>query len=307
MVLNTSRSSVMPLEAASTILPARVLSPRRRAVQRFLRNRLAIAGLVILAIVILTAVLAPWISPSHYTVDLLNLRKPPNTQHWLGTDPSGRDVFARVVNGARISMSVGIFSVLLYVIIGTVLGLVSGFYGGWVDSLLMRISDAVMALPSLLLTLILVTITEPNLPNIILSISLSRWPSITRLVRAQVLSAREMEYVTAARSIGVPANVIMLRHLLPNVVAPVIVSASFGVASAILAEASLSFLGLGVRPPTPSWGEMLNNAQSISVLSGMPWFWIPPGFMVAISVLSINFVGDGLRDALDPRTRYEER
>lgn len=293
--------------ATEGVLPRQIFSPSRRAVQRFLRNRLAIAGLIIIGIVIVGAVLAPWIAPDPLKVDLMNLRKPPSSQHWLGTDPAGRDVFARVVNGARISMSVGMFSVLLYVLIGTGLGLVAGFYGGWVDSLLMRISDAVMALPSLLLTLILVTITEPNLPNIILSISLSRWPSITRLVRAQVLSAREMDYVTAARSIGAPPRLIMMRHLLPNVVAPVIVSASFGVASAILAEASLSFLGLGVRPPTPSWGEMLNNAQSISVLSGMPWFWISPGFMVAISVLSINFVGDGLRDALDPRTRYESQ
>ncbi len=301
-ILSQNMSNPTPLIAT------RGMSPTQRTLRRFRRNRLAVVSLGIILLITLAAIFADWISPqSPYAVDLMNLRKPPSPTHWLGTDPSGRDVFARVVHGARVSLAVGVLSVALYVAVGTFLGLLSGFYGGWIDTLLMRVSDTVMALPSLLLTLMLVTLTEPNLTNIILAISLSRWPSITRLVRAQVLSVREREFVIAAHSIGVPAHLLMTRHLLPNVTAPIIVSASFGVASAILAEASLSFLGLGVRPPTPTWGEMLNSAQSISVLGGMPWFWIPPGLMVAICVLCINFVGDGLRDAFDPRMRAEEK
>lgn len=273
-----------------------------RVLRRFLRNRIAVIGLVILLAIIALALLAPVIIPqSPYRTDLRALRQPPSEAHPLGTDPAGRDVLARVAYGAQVSLAVGLGSVIVYVIFGTALGLVSGYYGGWIDALLMRIADTVLSLPSLLIILMLITITQPSLVNIIIAISVSRWPGITRLVRGQVLVIRELDYVMAARMIGAGPLRIMGRYLLPNLLSPVIVSASFGVASAIIAEASLSFLGLGVRPPTPSWGGMLNEAQSITTLEQMPWFWIPPGFMIALCVLCINFVGDGLRDALDPR------
>ncbi|MGQ9493672.1 MAG: oligopeptide ABC transporter permease [Anaerolineae bacterium] len=286
----------------SILLPSRRSSLVRDAMRRFARNRLAVSGFVILTLIVLCPVFGPLIArQSPYAVDLKNFRSPPSRQHWLGTDPAARDVFARVIFGARVSLTVGLFSVGLYVAIGTFLGLFSGYYGGWIDALIMRLTDTMMSLPPLLLMMMLVTLTGPSLFNLILAFGLTRWPSIARLVRGQVLYVREAEFIVAAHAIGVPSMRIVTRHILPNVLAPVIVAASFGVASAILSEASLSFLGLGLRPPTASWGLMLKEAQSISILSGMPWFWIPPGLMIAVCVLSINFVGDGLRDALDPR------
>lgn len=288
------RSAILKLKTRSE-------SPLRRTIRRFLKNRLAVIGLIFLTLVVLAAIFAPLITQQGpYEVDLRLIREPPSEQHWLGGDPAGRDVFSRVVYGARVSLTVGFFSVGLYVAAGIVLGLLSGYYRGWVDTVIMRITDAMMALPSLLLILMLVTLIKPSVSTLIIAIALTRWPQITRLVRGQVLSAREQEYVVAARALGIPSWRIMTIHILPNVLAPVIVSASFGVASAILAESALSFLGFGIPPPTPSWGEMLNQAQSITILSEMPWFWIPPGTMIALSVLSINFIGDGLRDALDP-------
>lgn len=277
---------------------------RRRVLRRFLRNRLAVIGLIILILIVLVAIFAPLIATnSPFSTNLRALGKAPSAEYLLGTDTAGRDVFARLVYGSRISLVVGIGSVAIYITLGTILGLVSGYYGGWIDALIMRITDTMMSLPTLLLVLMLVTITQPSLLNIILAIALSRWAGIARLVRGQVLTVKQNEYVIAAYTIGAPPARVMFRHLLPNLLAPVIVAASFGVASAILSEAALGFLGLGVRPPTPTWGAMLNEAQSLSVLANMPWFWIPPGFMIAVSVLCINFVGDGIRDALDPRMK----
>ncbi|MCC6804195.1 MAG: ABC transporter permease [Anaerolineae bacterium] len=277
---------------------------RRRILRRFLRNRLAVIGLIVLILIVLVAIFAPLIATnSPFSTNLRALGKAPSAEYLLGTDTAGRDVFARLVYGSRISLVVGIGSVAIYITFGTILGLVSGYYGGWIDALIMRIADTMMSLPTLLLVLMLVTITQPSLVNIILAIALSRWAGIARLVRGQVLTVKQNEYVLAAYTIGAPPVRVMFRHLLPNLLAPVIVAASFGVASAILSEAALGFLGLGVRPPTPTWGAMLNEAQSLSVLANMPWFWIPPGFMIAVSVLCINFVGDGIRDALDPRMK----
>ncbi len=253
-------------------------------------------------VVVLAAVFAPWIAQHDpYAVNLRNIRQPPSAELWLGGDPAGRDVFSRVLFAARVSLSVGLLSVILNIVIGTTLGLLSGYYGGWIDAVIMRLTDTIMALPGLLLILMFVALLGPSLVNIILILGVIRWAGIARLVRGQVLSVKEMDFVAASRAVGAPAQRIMVRHIFPNIVAPVIVAASFAVGSAILAEASLSFLGLGVKPPTPSWGGMLNEAQSITILKDMPWYWIPPGLMIAITVLSINFVGDGLRDALDPQ------
>ena len=278
------------------------LSPGGRAVRKFLRHRLALAGGIMLLLVVGLAVFGPLFVGDPNAVDLRNVRQPPSAEHLLGTDPVGRDVLARVVYAGRISLAVGFSSVALQVIIGVVLGLVSGYYGGWVDSVIMRITDTMMALPALLMVLMFVAIAGPSLVSIIIALAVTRWAGIARLVRGQVLSVRETEFVQAAHALGVRAGRTMALHILPNVLAPVIVAASFAVGSAILTEAALSFLGLGIRPPTASWGQMLNQAQSITILSGMPWFWVPPGVLIALCVLSINFLGDGLRDALDPRS-----
>ncbi|MCC6615735.1 MAG: ABC transporter permease [Anaerolineae bacterium] len=275
-----------------------------RVLRKFVRNRMALFGLIGFTLIVSLALAAPLVSAqSPYKTDLRAIRQAPSDAHLLGTDIAGRDVFTRVLYGARISLLVGVGTITVYGVVGVVLGLIAGFYGGWIDTVIMRISDALMSIPTLLVVLMLVTITERNVTNIIFAIVISRLPGIARLVRGQVLAVKQLEYVTAARAIGASDYRIMAIHLLPNILAPVIVSISFGMASAILAEASLSFLGVGIPPPEPSWGTMLNEARALSVLTEMPWFWIPPGLMTAITVLCINFAGDGLRDALDPRMK----
>ena len=275
----------------------------RQAVRRFLMHRLAIVGSVILLFVASTAIFLPFLVPlDPIQTDYGNIRGAPGPGHVLGGDLSGRDVFARVVHGARVSLLVGFGAVAVYVTIGTLLGLVAGFAGGIADQLIMRLTDTVMSIPTLLLVIVFVSVVGPGLQSVIAVIGLLGWPITTRLVRGQLLSLREAEFVTAARVIGVPDRLIAVRHLLPNLVGPLTVVATFGVATAILLEAALSFLGLGVRPPVPSLGEMINAAKAPSTLQGLPWVWLPPGIVIALIVLAVNFVGDGLRDALDPRS-----
>jgi peptide/nickel transport system permease protein len=258
-------------------------------------------GGVILLILTSLAVLAPWVSGKDpYSVDLKAYRNPPTTEHLLGTDSSGRDVFSRLLHGARISLSVGIVAVMVYTLLGVSLGAIAGFYRGFLDGVIMRVADMVMSFPSLVLIITIASIVGPSIYNVMLIIGFLGWPPIARIVRAMFLSLREQEFALAARATGARDRRLILQHLLPNVIAPVIVAATYGMAGAILIEAGLSFLGLGVQPPTASWGNMLNAAQSISILENMPWLWLPPGLMIAITVLSLNFIGDGLRDALDP-------
>ena len=269
--------------------------------RRFRRHKLAMIGVVVLIFLVLLAIGAPWVARQDpYAVDLRAYRNPPTTGHILGTDSSGRDVFARLLYGARISLSVGVVAVSVYTALGLILGSLAGYYGGWVDSLLMRLADVVMAFPSLVLIITIASVVGPSIYNVMLVIGLLGWPPIARIVRGMFLSLRKREFVVAAQASGVGSPRLIWRHLVPNVLAPVIVAATYGMASAILIEAGLSFLGLGVQPPTASWGNMLNAAQSISILETMPWLWVPPGLMIAITVLSLNFMGDGLRDALDP-------
>jgi peptide/nickel transport system permease protein len=269
--------------------------------RRFRRHKLAMIGVVVLMFLVLLAIGAPWVSRQDpYAVDLRAYRNPPTGDHILGTDSSGRDVFARLLYGARISLSVGVVAVSVYTALGLILGSLAGYYGGWVDSLLMRLADVVMAFPSLVLIITIASVIGPSIYNVMLVIGLLGWPPIARIVRGMFLSLRKREFVVAAQASGVGSPRLIWRHLVPNVLAPVIVAATYGMASAILIEAGLSFLGLGVQPPTASWGNMLNAAQSISILETMPWLWVPPGLMIAITVLSLNFMGDGLRDALDP-------
>jgi len=236
-----------------------------------------------------------------YTTDLRAYRKPPSSEHLLGTDSAGRDVLSRLLYAGRVSLSVGLVAVSIYVSIGIVLGGLAGYYGGWVDSVIMRVADMVLSFPSLIIIIVMVSLLGPSIYNVMLVIGALGWPPIARLVRGNFLSLRQQEFVVAAQAGGAKHRRIIFRHVLPNALAPVIVAASFGMAQAILLEAGLSFLGLGVQPPTPSWGNMLSDAQSVLVLRNMPWLWLPPGIMIAITVLSVNFIGDGLRDALDPR------
>jgi len=253
---------------------------------------------------IIAAVFAPVVAPQPPDFgNLREVRDAPSRAHLLGTDMTGRDVLSRVIYGGRISLSVGVLAVGIYITIGTVLGAMAGFFRGIVDSAIMRLTDTFMSLPTLLIIIVFVSVAGPSLSSVITVIGLLGWPGTCRLVRGQVLAIREQEFVTAAKVVGCSDARIILRHVLPNVVSLLIVMATFGMATAILLEASLSFLGLGVRPPTASWGGMLHDAQSPVVLSDLPWLWMAPGFMIAMTVLAINFMGDGLRDALDPRMK----
>lgn len=280
---------------------ADAVSTRPTVWQRFRRHRLALIGSAVLVTLVVICVLAPEIFPlKPYAVDLRAYQKPPSAAHWLGTDSSGRDVLSRLIFGGQVSLSVGIVAVGIYVALGMLFGSLAGFWGGWVDSILMRLADVFMAFPRLIIIITVAALIGPSIYNVMLIIGLLGWPPTARIVRGMFLSLREREFVVASRAIGAGPAQIILRHLLPNVMAPVIVAATFGTAEAILLEAGLSFLGLGVQPPTASWGNMLNAAQDVAVLQSMPWLWLPPGLMIALTVLSLNFVGDGLRDALDP-------
>jgi peptide/nickel transport system permease protein len=280
----------------------RIDSPTRRAMRRFARHRLAMFGLVVLALMVLAAIFAPVIAPyTYYEQDLAHSRQPPSANHLLGTDTFGRDVLSRLIYGARVSLAVGLIAVAIYETIAVILGSISGYYGGTVDMVIMRIVDVVMTLPWLIVIVFMVSILGPSIFNTMLAIALLGWPGPTRLVRGQILSLREMDYIMAVRSVGVQTNRIIFRHILPGVAAPLVVNATFGVANAILIEAALSFLGLGILPPAASWGNMMNAAQELVILEQMPWLWVPPGIAIMLAVLCINFVGDGLRDALDPK------
>lgn len=273
----------------------------RRRLRRFFRHRPAIFGLAVLSALVILAVFAPaFTRHDPYFQDYSALKQPPGEGHFLGTDALGRDVWARLVYATRVSLSVGLVAVIIYAAIGSTLGALAGYYGGWVDSLIMRMCDTVMTFPVLVIIITIVALVGANIFNIMLVIGFLSWPGICRLVRGQILSLREMEFITATRALGASDRYIILQHLLPNVVNQITVAATFGIAIAIMTEASLSFLGLGVPPPIPSWGQMLTDAQKLSVLATMPWLWVPPGVMISLTVLSVNFVGDGLRDALDP-------
>ena len=272
--------------------------------RRFRSHRLAMAGVVILALLTFSAIAAPVLSGhSPYRTSISQYRKGPSHDHILGSDGSGRDVLSRLLHAGRVSLSVGLVAVSIYTTIGVVLGALAGYYGGRVDSVIMRLADVFLAFPALIIIITLVSVLGPSIWNIMMVIGLLGWPPIARILRGQFLSLREQEYILASRAMGAQSRRIIFRHMLPNALAPIIVAATFGMASAILLEAGLSFLGLGVQPPTASWGNMLSDAQSLPILQSMPWLWLPPGAMIALAVLSINFIGDGLRDAFDPHFR----
>lgn len=272
------------------------------ALRRFLRHRPAVIGLAILAAIGILAIAAPVLAPyPPTTIDNAAFQAGPSRTHALGTDSVGRDVLSRLIYAARVSLTVGLLAVTMYAAIGTAVGALAGYHGGAMDVLLSRLMDVVLSFPPLIIILFAVSVFgKPSLWNVIIVLGLLGWPAVARLVRGQFLTLRDQEFVQAARASGASDARVIERHLLPNAMAPVLVAATFGTANAILVEAALSFLGMGVQPPTPSWGNMLTDAQSLTVLERMSWLWMPPGFMILISVLAINFVGDGLRDALDP-------
>ena len=297
----------MSAVVTSDAVPATPVLTRRRSSSLwslFRRHRLGVVGLVVIVLLIIIAVAAPLLAPSDPNqISLSAYREAPSAQHWLGTDAQGRDVLSRIIYATRISLSVGLVAVGIYVVIGTVLGGIAGYFGGWVDSLIMRVADVVLSFPSIIVIITVVSILGPSILNVMLVIGLLGWPPIARLVRGEFLTLRGRDFVTASQMIGASSPRIIFRHILPNATTPIIVNATFGVAQAILLEAGLSFLGLGVQPPTASWGNILNAAQSVTILEEMPWLWLPPGAMIVLAVLAINFLGDGLRDALDPRAR----
>jgi peptide/nickel transport system permease protein len=279
-------------------------SPGRMALRRFLRHRLALIGLAVIALIALVSFLAPLIAPMDpLKVDLAFFRKPPSPLHPLGTDSAGRDVLSRLLYAGQVSLTVGLVAALMSTSIGLVLGSMAGTYGGWVDVTIMRVTDVVLSFPALVVIITLVALVGPSMFTIVLGIGLFFWPTACRIVRGLSLSLREQDFFIAAQAMGATRGHIIVRHLIPSVLSPLTVTATFAVAQAILLEAALSFLGLGVRPPQPSWGNMLSDAQSLTILESMPWLWLPPGLAIAITVLAINFIGDGLRDALDPRQR----
>jgi peptide/nickel transport system permease protein len=283
-------------------------SPRQLAWRRFRRNRLAMLGLVTIILLAVIAVLAPIVAPRDpLKIDPKAFGKPPSLEHLFGTDLSGRDVLSRLIFGTRVSLSVGLVAVSIYLTIGTLLGATAGYRRGLVDAVIMRFTDTVMSFPALIIILAIVPIVGASIFNIMLVIGFLGWPAVARLVRGEFLSLREREFTLAARGIGASDRRIIFRHILPNVAGPLVVVASFGMADAIITEAGLSFLGLGVQPPEPSWGQMLNNAIDVGTILEKPWLWIAPALSIAITVLSINFIGDGLRDALDPRGTLNKR
>lgn len=268
---------------------------------RFFKHKLAVAGVGVMIILAVCAILAPIIAPQNpYKVTSI-FSGSPSAQHILGTDKVGRDVLSRLIYGARVSLIVGIGAVSISAIIGTTLGLISGYAGGWIDMVIMRLTDMFMSFPQMMLIMVIVSIVGPKLSNLIIVLGFLGWPAIARLVRGSTLSVKESDYIKSTVVLGFKTPRILFMHILPNILAPVLVNITFGIANAIIMEASLSFLGLGVQPPTASWGNMLTDAQSISVLTSQQWLWIPPGVMIIISVLAVNFIGDGLRDALDPK------
>ena len=267
----------------------------------FADSPLALASLILLLLVLIAALAAPWVGRySPTATDLRAFEQPPSWAHWLGTDGAGRDVWSRLVWGSRNSLFVGVVAVGISTAIGALVGALSGFYGGALDGILMRITDGFLAFPPIVLVLMLASLLGPSIINVVLVIGLLSWTGVARLVRGQFLSLREQDWVVAARSVGVGNGRLIRRHLLPHVVSPIVIAATFGAAVATLTEAGLSYLGLGVRPPTPSWGAMLAGAQSVHVLQDVPWSWLAPGLTLTTVVLAINYVGDTLRRALDP-------
>ncbi|PLR66627.1 MULTISPECIES: ABC transporter permease [Bacillaceae] len=290
-------------QQAAVIKREKIVTPFQQKMRIFLQNKLAIAGSVLVLFFVLAAIAAPAIAPQGIDEQELTKRLlPPSSEHWFGTDDFGRDIFSRVLFGARISLWVGFFSVLGSAVAGTLLGILAGYYGRWVDTIISRIFDIMLAFPSILLAIAIVAILGPSLQNALIAIAVINIPNFGRLIRAKVLSVKEEEYIFAAKAVGTSDTRILLVHLLPNSLSPIIVQASLAIATAIIEAAALGFLGLGAQAPNPEWGKML--ADSKQYLVQAPWTLFFPGLAIMLTVLGFNLMGDGLRDALDPKGKH---
>lgn len=294
------------MNQASIITPAGntetpVRTPMREFWRKFRKQKLAMWAGVFVVLLVLVAIFAPWIVPfdpeSYFDYDALN--QPPSWSHWMGVDSLGRDIFSRVLMGARISLAAGFISVALGALVGTVLGLVAGYYEGWWERIIMRISDVLLAFPGILLAIGVVAILGSNMINVIIAVAVFSVPAFARLVRGSTLAIKNMTYIEAMRSIGAPDSVIIFRHILPGTISPIVVYGTMRIGTSIITAASLSFLGMGAQPPTPEWGAMLNDARSDMLLA--PHVAMFPALAIFLTVLAFNLLGDGLRDALDPK------
>lgn len=275
----------------------------RNFIKRYCKNKLAVIGFFVFLTVVLAVIIVPPMLPyDEAYIDALAFSKAPNEIHLLGTDDVGRDVLARLMNGGRVSLFVGIVSTAISVVIGIPLGLLAAFYRGIMETIVMRASDIFMTVPSTILILFLVSMFGPSILTVTVVIGVLGWTKFARQIYGTVLTVREKDYVEGGIAIGEKDHKIITKYILPNAIAPIFISITFRIASAIILESSLSFLGMGVQPPAASWGNMLYNAQSITILKSRAWMWLPPGLMLMITILSINFIGNGLRDALDPKT-----
>ena len=301
-------SEVSEVPTTNAVPVAKAAEPRgkgllKRSLQRFVRHRPAVVSLVVLIGLAVTALSAPWISPYDPRAQdfmIMGNPQPPSAEHLMGTDALGRDLFARVLYGARVSLAVGLLSALMAAFIGTLVGALAGYHGGLADDLLMRLVDLMLSIPVLPMTILLAGILRPSVALIVVIIGTFGWMGTARLVRGRFLSLRESEFVEASHALGGGSRRIIVRHMLPNALGPIVVATTLAVGGAIMLESALSFLGLGVQPPTPTWGNLLNESRQW--LSLAPWMAVFPGLLILVTVLAVNFLGDGLRDALDPKT-----
>ena len=290
------------VRSASTFVDTRrQLTLGQKSVRLVLRNPIGALGALIVAVVILVAIFADVLAPFDPTSQLVRPLEPPSGVHLLGADELGRDILSRVIHGARVSLYVGIVSVAIALISGSILGLLAGYYGGWIDNSIMRVMDVLFGLPAIVLAIAITSVLGPSLNSVLIAIGIVYAPQFARVARAPTLSLRERDFVTAARAVGARDLWLVRRHILPNMTAPIVVQATVAFSTAILTEATLSYLGLGTQAPTPSWGTMLNAGKQVLLLA--PWTSIFPGLAIALTVLGFNLLGDGLRDALDPRLR----
>jgi peptide/nickel transport system permease protein len=293
-----------PNMEGAEILEQKVESPFVTILRRYGRHRLAVTSTIVLGIIIIMAVFAPWITvhdPTFNNPPAKNL--PPSWAHLMGTDYIGRDIFSRIIHAGRVSLGIAFITVLFSDLLGIVIGVVSGYFGGWIDSLIMRIVDFMLTLPLLPILLVLITIFSPSIGLLIGVLVLTGWTGSARLIRGQILSIRELEFVEASRALAASKARIMFRHMVPNALAPIIVNVTLNLSGIIILEAALSYLGFGVQPPQASWGNMLQNANSLTVLERYSWQAFFPGLAIFLTSLCFNFMGDGLRDALDPRMK----
>jgi ABC-type dipeptide/oligopeptide/nickel transport system permease subunit len=296
IILEQEREEIAGLGAAAP-------SPSRAVWTRLCRNPLAVGSLVALALIVLTAIVCPLVSPYTYLEGTGRSYEPPSAHHWLGTDKLGYDLLTNLAYGARVSLFVGVGVEAIVLLVGGAVGLVAGYYGRWTDGLLMRLTDMMFAFPDILLAILIMAVRGPSLLNIFVALGITGWPGLARLVRGQTLSLRGREFIEAARALGVPNGQIIRRHILPNLLSAIVVAATIDIAGIIIAESTLSFLGIGVPDPLPSWGKMIVAPIQSSSFLAHPALVIYPALCLSLTVLSLNFLGDALRDALDPRAR----